>query len=222
MPRPKGGYKANGEQVPGVTTIIGRFKDSGALLYWAFDQGKAAERGEIERLYDRRDLAADAGTLAHLLVENFIDGKPDLDLSEHTEEVKALAKQGFENYRAWAANNRIEIYKQEVELSSVTYRYGGCIDAIGYDSKGALCLVDWKTSNGCYPDYVIQLAAYRNLWEENNPDQPITGGFHLCRFSKENADFTHHYWQELGDAWEQFKLFRAAYDLDKKIKKRMG
>ena len=34
--RPKAGYKnAAGEKVPGVTTVIGRFKDSGALLHWA-------------------------------------------------------------------------------------------------------------------------------------------------------------------------------------------
>ena len=55
MAHPKGGYKLDGKRVPGTTTIIGRFKDSGGLLYWAFEQGKAAERGEIEKLYDRRD-----------------------------------------------------------------------------------------------------------------------------------------------------------------------
>jgi len=80
---------------------------------------------------------------------------------------------------------------------------------------------DWKTSNAIYPDHIIQLAAYKVLWEENHPDQPITGGFHLCRFSKEHGDFAHHFWSELDDAWEQFLLFRQAYDIDKKLKKRV-
>jgi hypothetical protein len=36
MARPKGGYRnAEGVRVPGVTTIIGRFKDSGGLINWA-------------------------------------------------------------------------------------------------------------------------------------------------------------------------------------------
>ncbi len=41
-------------------------------------------------------------------------------------------------------------------------------------------------------------------------DVPVTGGeFHLLRFSKEHADFAHHYWNELDDAWEQFLLLRT-------------
>ena len=36
MPSPKSGYyNAKGERVPGTTTIISRFKDSGALIHWA-------------------------------------------------------------------------------------------------------------------------------------------------------------------------------------------
>jgi hypothetical protein len=83
-----------------------------------------------------------------------------------------------------------------------------------------LVLLDYKTSNGVYSDMLIQLAAYKNLWEENRPDLPITGGCHLLRFAKERGDFAHHYFQELDDEWEQFLLFRQAYDLDKALKKR--
>lgn len=219
MPHPKGGYRnAKGRRIPGVTTIIGRFKDSGGLLYWACEQGKAIERGEIGQLYDKRDSAGEAGTLAHALVEARINGEPLPDLPEG--EIGRQAKQGYENYLSWAENNRIQIVKQEMELVSEKYQFGGCPDALGIDSQGQLALLDWKTSNGVYPEYIIQLAAYRHLWETNNPNKPITGGFHLCRFSKEHADFAHHYWSELDDAWEQFKLFRKAYDLDKKLKKR--
>lgn len=36
MPTPaKGYYNAKGQRIPGTTTIIGRFKDSGALIHWA-------------------------------------------------------------------------------------------------------------------------------------------------------------------------------------------
>lgn len=221
MPHPTGGYKIDGERVPGVTTIIGRFKDSSALLYWAFEQGKAAQRGEIERLYDKRDEAAEAGTLAHAMVEAHIHKLPLPDLSIHPEHVAQQAQQGFDNYIQWSDNNRITIVHQEIELVSNTYRFGGCLDAVGWDAVGRTCLLDWKTSNGVYPDYLIQLGAYALLWEEAYPHKPIDGGFHLCRFSKEHADFTHHYWSELDDAKAQFLKYRECYDLDKKLKKRV-
>ena len=221
MPHPKGGYKINGKRIPGVTTIISRFKETGGLMHWAFEQGKAAQRGEIDNLYDKRDEAGDAGTLAHAFVENHIRKLPEPDVAGYSEKIIELAKQGFENYLTWAANTKIEIIEQEMELVSEIYRFGGCPDAIGVDAQGRLCLPDWKTSNGVYPDYIIQLAAYKQLWEENHPDKPLTGGFHLCRFSKEHADFAHHYWSELDDAWEQFKLFRQAYEISKKLKKRV-
>lgn len=221
MPHPRKGYYIDGKQVPGVTTIIGRFKDSGGLLYWAFEQGKACQRGEIASLYDKRDEAAEAGTLAHSLVESYIHGIDLPDLSAYPEAIATQARQGYENYRRWQDDNRIQIIYQEMELVSPLHRYGGCPDAIGRDSHGNLCILDWKTSNGVYQDYLIQIAAYHQLWTENHPDEEITGGFHLLRFSKEHADFAHHYWSELADAWRQFVLFREAYELDKKLKKRV-
>lgn len=221
MARPKGGYKTkDGKRVIGVTTVTGRFKDSGGLLWWAFEQGKAAERGEIDSLYDKRDEAGDAGTLAHDMVESYVKFADPPDLSNYTDEVIRLGTQGFENFKTWKANSRIEILEQEVPLVSEVYRYGGCLDAIGKDSTDQLCLLDWKTG-GIYVEQLLQIRAYKQLWEEENPDKPLTGGFHLCRFAKEHADFSHHFWSELDDAWSQFKLLRKAYDLDKLLKKRV-
>jgi hypothetical protein len=222
MPHPKGGYRdKDGKRVPGVTTIIGRFKDSGGLLWWAFEQGKAAERGEISSLYDKRDEAGNAGTMAHELVEDYINGIKEDQMVVPETDIGKQAWQGFQNYLEWADNNKMVIVDQEMEMVSEEYKFGGCPDAIAYDSKGRLCLLDWKTSNKVYPDMIIQLAAYGAMWNSNNPGNPITGGYHLCRFSKENADFAHYYWAELDDAWEQFKLFRKAYEIDKKLKKRV-
>ena len=222
MAHPKGGYRnKDGVRIPGTTTIIGRFKDSGGLLHWAFKQGQAAERGEINSLYDKRDEAAESGTLAHEMVEAHINGeefKPSK--LEHSHEVVKQAEKAFNAYLLWESMTKLEIVDQEMQLVSEEYQFGGCPDAIG-TINGELCLIDWKTSNGVYPDYLMQLAAYKQLWEENHPDKPLTGGFHLCRFAKEYGDFTHHYFDELDDAWEQFKLFRQAYDLDKKLKKRV-
>ena len=221
MARPKGGYRLkNNERVIGVTTAIGRFKDSGALLWWAFAQGKLAEQGLIDSLYDKRDEAASAGTLAHEMVEAYIRGGGIPDMSEHSEEVLEQARRGYKNYRNWEKMNNIEVIEQEVSLVSERYGYGGTLDGV-FSINGELALGDWKTAKGVYTDNLAQLASYKQLWEENNPDRPITGGYHLCRFSRENADFSHHYWENLDDAWEYFKLCLKMYRLDKKLKKRV-
>jgi hypothetical protein len=220
-PHPRLGYSVNGVKVPGVTTILSRFKESGGLLQWAFQQGRAAERGEIANLYDKRDSAAEAGTLAHSLVEAHIKGVSPPDLSPYPPEIASQATQGYKNYLRWQDDNKIEIVYQEIELVSTKHLYGGCPDAIGRDSRGNLNLLDWKTSNSVYLDHLLQISSYSHLWEENHPDEPLTGGFHLLRFSKEHADFTHSFWSELDDAWEMFLLFRKAYDLDKILKKRV-
>ena len=220
MAHPAGGYRnKDDKRVRGVTTVIGRFKDSGGLLYWAFEQGKAAERGEIERLYDKRDAAAESGTLAHSMVEAHINGKEFGIPEDMTAETIEEAQNAFQSYLSWASMTKLKIVEQEMPMVSEEYQFGGCPDAIG-EIKNELCLVDWKTSNGVYPDYLIQLAAYKQLWEENNPDRPLTGGFHLCRFAKSHGDFAHHYYPDLSEAWEQFKLFLQAYEIDRGLKKR--
>lgn len=221
MPHPKLGYRIDGCKVPGVTTILGRFKDSGGLMYWAFEQGKAAERGEIATLYESRDAAAEAGTLAHAMVQAHQDWGPMPVKEDYLFDIWTQAEKGFKNYLTWAENTKIQVVHQEVEFVSRQFRYGGCIDAIGRDSQGRLCMIDWKTSNAIYPDYLCQVVAYQRGWDEVNSTTPITGGFHLCRFSKDHADFSHHYWENLDEAWELFKLYRLAYDIDKQLKRRV-
>jgi hypothetical protein len=105
---------------------------------------------------------------------------------------------------------KLELRFCEVPLVSGTHRFGGTPDAVGeFDAK--LVLLDWKTGNSVYADYLLQLAAYKELWEENYPDHPITGGFHLCRFGKETGDFAHHYYPALDEAWEAFRYMRTLY-----------
>jgi hypothetical protein len=222
MPTPKRGYfLKDGTKIPGTTSIIGRFKDSGGLLHWAFRQGKEGK----ERLYDEAEKAADIGTCAHGMVEMHIHGKTPDEINAWANDTladpDALAKArgAYGAYLAWAKNFKVKIIEQEIQLVSEKYRYGGTPDAIGLiDSQ--LVLLDWKTSNSVYADYLIQLAAYRRLWEENNPSKPITGGFHLLRFAKEHGDFAHHYFPNLDNAWRQFLLFREAFEIDKELKKR--
>lgn len=216
MGRPKDGYYIDGERVPGVTTIINRFKPSGGLIHWAWQQGKD---GKDYR--ETRDAAADAGTIAHDMVEADIYGA-QFDRSQYNPELLEKADGAFKAYQEWKAQTQLEIAESECSLLSYAHRFGGTIDAVVI--RGALAIADWKTASGTFPDHLIQLAAYVLLWEENYPERPITGGAHLLRFSKQATPndpiaFTHHYWSNLDLAKEQFLLYRRAYDLDKRIAK---
>ena len=222
MPSPKGGYHlANGDRVPSVTTILGRFKDSGGLMQWAFQQGRNGK----DRLYEEAEKAADIGTCAHHMVELRMQGKPDEELTVYLEatlpdlEMQAKARSAFAAYEAWARNFNVKVVDQECQLISEIHRYGGTPDFIGLVGN-QLALFDIKTSNAIYADHLVQVAAYGQLWNETHPETPIIGGYHILRFAKESADFAHHYFANLDEGWKQFLLLREAYEIDKVLKKR--
>jgi hypothetical protein len=222
MATPKQGYYIDGVKVPGTTTVIGRFKESGGLLQWAFKQGQSG----ASSLYEKRDEAADIGTRAHSLIERHVNGE-DLEAILASED-SDQAKNAFEMYLKWEKQTKLKLLSkyQEIQLVSPTHLFGGTPDAIG-EIDGEVVLLDWKTSNGVYQDYLIQLAAYQHLVNDGyvmSTGQPLDlkvgKGAHLLRFSKEYADFGHHYYGDLTKAWRQFELFREAYDIDQVLKKR--
>jgi hypothetical protein len=47
------------------------------------------------------------------------------------------------------------------------------------------------------------------------------GWFHLCRFAKEQGDFSHHYFPSLDDEAETFLLMRDLFDRVKKAERRL-
>lgn len=221
MPTPRQGYfLKDGTKVPSTTTILGRFKESGGLIRWAYQQGK-----DGKELYEERDQAADIGTCVHSMVEQHINGKtpdecramPDTILP--TPDMREKALSGFAAYLAWAQNFNIEITHQEIQMVSEKYCFGGTPDGIGMVG-GKRALLDWKTSKAIYADYLVQIAAYKLIWEENHPDLPITGGFHLLRFAKEHGDFTHKYFANLDLGERMIVLLREAYEIDRQLKKR--
>lgn len=214
MATPKEGYRLkDGTKVPGTTTIISRFKESGGLIHWAWSLGM--EGKDYRKV---RDDAANIGTLVHDRVEAFvknIEWTPPENVSE--DDLKKI-ESGFNAYKSWQEQSKIEVIETEMQLVSEEFRFGGTPDAIGRFGD-SFVLLDWKASNAVYGDYLIQLAAYGHLLREVQNME--LGGFHLCRFSKEHGDFSHHYFQDLSEAWRAFVLMRELYDLDKRLKKRV-
>jgi hypothetical protein len=216
VPTARSGYfTADGQRVPSVTTILGAYKaDIDGLLYWAWNEGR-----EGRDFRETKTKAATAGTIAHDFVEKWLHGE-----TVRPRDFKAFGPEGekammaFKAFKEWATQSKLVVEQTEVQLVSEIHRFGGCFDGITVGGKRAI--LDWKTSGGIYPDYLKQVRAYGGLWDEHNPDDPITAGYHLIRFDKEFGDFHHHYWQNLDAAWEAFLLLRRLYDLKRELKAR--
>src|SRR5690349_13578801 len=121
MGRPTQGYKnAAGDRIPGTTTIIGRFKESGGLLHWAFKQDQSG----AAHLYEQRDEAALAGNVAHDMIECDILGKP-FQPPAADEKILTLARNAFSQFLEWKEQTRIEIIATETSYVSELYQFGG-------------------------------------------------------------------------------------------------
>lgn len=202
----------DGTKVPSVTTILNRFKDSGGLIHWAWQMGI-----EGKDYREERDKAADIGSMVHAAVEAWTLGNAYAFEGEPPAVEKA--QRGFGAFREWALSTNFQVTNPECSMVSERWRFGGTPDAILVGGKRAIG--DWKSSGGLYTDYIIQVAAYGMLWEENHPEEPITGGYHLLRFDKTHGDFTHKWWGELETAKKAFLLMRELYDMDKELKQRI-
>jgi hypothetical protein len=219
--RPNAYRNKAGKRVPGVTTIISRFKDSGGLIHWAWQQG-------VDGLDYRksRDNAASAGTLAHELIDSAIHereaklpGASDLAMSdEEYEQALEYAKKALESFRNWRAQVNLEIIETETPLVSESNLFGGTFDALA-NIHGKPYLLDWKSSNKVYADYIAQLGGYDALIEECKGIK--VEGAQLLRFGKEWADFHAHSWPRavVDHGRDAFLLMRRLYDLDAVLKR---
>lgn len=259
-PSNRTGYRnESNKRVPSVTTILGKFKDPGPLIYWAsktatdvleeahsllqnhealgdarasdlrsYLQSNPLERADCRSVSSK---ACKAGHIAHHLVELWIHadkvGRSNLErktvrsIAADNKTTMEVARQGhraFQAFLRWVGLNKFELWQTETPLVSEVHNYGGTLDCIG-EVNGRLCLLDWKTSNNLYPEYLLQLAAYGILWDEWY--DPAVEEYHLLRFDKETGDFQHFYTADLEDSKEAFLLMRQLYGLMQKIQKRI-
>lgn len=215
--RPQVYKTSNGKRVPGVTTILGKFKDAGGLIHWAWELGRDGK--DYRKV---RDDAGGAGSIAHGWIDDDIHGRelaappPEADA-----DMIAKAQSGLGAFRSWRDSMRLEILDTETPLVSDEYGFGGTYDALGVIGDEVI-LVDWKTSNRVYSEYIAQLAAYRHLVREQTFHDPQ--GARLLRVGKELGDFTDHSFPSamLDLGWTRFQSSLRLYEADAKLRKAAG
>ena len=184
-------YKdANGNRVPGVTTIIGDGVPKPALINWAAnataeyavdhwdDLGTAAPSKRLKELqgarYIEKDAAARRGTEVHRAAELLVAGKsvqvPD-EIAGHVESYARFV-------------DEFEVAPILVEFSCLSYRWGyaGTADLCAYvmlpDKGLKTLLLDVKTTrSGVFGETALQLAAYRYadkwVFDGDREDDPV-------------------------------------------------
>jgi len=209
-------YKnSKGERLPGVTTILGDLGwNKRQLMHWAWKEGC-----EGRDYKDTSTKAADAGTIAHALIEANIKGIL-YPVEEYDKPLVEKAETAFLNFLQWKDNVKFEVIDTEPHLISEVFRFGGTPDCIAR-INGKIALFDWKSGNAIYEDMIIQLGAYRMLWNENYPGSYIEDGVHILRIDKDYASFTHKYLglSELDMAWEAFLSLLKIHSLHKELKR---
>ena len=195
---------ADGSVIPSVTTIIGDNLgwNKNALLAWVRREALAGR--DPDRV---KEAAAEIGTLAHAMIEERVKRMlgvafNEVDPRAYSGETWERARVAFTAFLAWEETQEVAYLASEVRMVSEWWHYGGTLDVVA-TVGGVLSLLDIKTSNGLYPEHRIQLAAYRQLWRENNGEWLVP---HLIQLGKTDGAFHHHALGSLDKEWEAFMI----------------
>lgn len=195
----------NDKRLKSVTTIInGNLGwNKGNLLGWT---RKHCLNG-VDSLKLLKE-AGNIGTLAHKMIEEYINGG-SVCLDGYTPNEISQAKTAYYGFHKWFEDNDVEFYETELKLVSEEYQFGGTMDAV-CEVNGKLILADWKTSSDIYSEYLIQAAAYRQLYTEyHNYDHwyKIKGAT-ILKLNKDENGYEEHKFNisDLNWGWKMFKL----------------
>jgi hypothetical protein len=198
----------DGTAIPGVTTVLGVLNKP-ALVKWANNLG--LQGIDSTKFVDEK---AEIGTLAHQMIADYLRGEKT-DTSEYSKVQIDQAENAVLSFFEWEKSHHIQVILVEEPMVSEEYGFGGTIDCLGHINN-ELCLVDFKTSSGIYPEMMIQLAAYKQLLAGNNIHVDKATILRIGRTSDEG--FEERLVNHLDKRWEIFQHALAIYQLQKEVK----
>jgi hypothetical protein len=196
-------HLSDGTQVPGGSTICKIGDDAGALIHWAWNLGREGKDYRKER-----DKAADIGTVAHFLIECFLNNQV-ADLSDYGQEDIDKALLCYNKFVDWWDEQNLEKVATEIQLVNEAHKYGGTIDLIARNQQNEYILIDFKTSKRISDSYWRQCAGYAQLWNSciTEPFQHSKIVNHaIVRIGKEEqGDFEVIWREDLSKEWFVFQ-----------------
>jgi len=206
--------------------------DKSALLPWAVNETISAIRSRIspgqtysdailediwEWAKDARfrtsDLAAQHGTRAHEIIEQFLHNRTMPDTTQEAPEVQNAVIL----WREWWDAQDLEVCDIERYVAHLGLGYGGTVDFLARTNDGRVVLIDWKTSKGIYPEYLLQCVAYGGALSAMGLGMPAAA--HIVRIGKTDATVeVQTAWNNLAEARELWQLWAAVCRLHHGLK----
>lgn len=225
-------YKIEGVgEFPSVTTIIGQLDKSGPLMGWAVKM-------VIEYLQQHKDdlakdptetfkqakawykqlqqQALDLGSELHNCIEVYLKGqKIDGILEVHLE-----LKGAFAEFCRWQQANNFQIVESEHIVWSEEYKFAGTLDCVAHLNGGALYLVDFKSSKAIYPEYLMQIAAYKVAYEERTGKKiEKLGILRLPKIANDTFEWREYTLEQADNAFDEFMCLVSFWHEKKRNKK---
>jgi len=197
-----------GEIVPGVTTIIdGQLAwNKNALIAWARREALAGQ--DPEKI---KNEAGKIGSCADCLIGCMVTKKTP-DLKDFTSNQITEAQKSAQSFAVWWDESGLIFNEYQKQVISEQFRYGGTLDLI-LSGNGNLFLYDMKRSKGIWPSMKIQIAAYKNAYEEQEGKR--IDECYILHLQEEVVTPIRVTPSEIKAGWEVFKHLRSLYDLKK-------
>jgi hypothetical protein len=223
-------FTINGKPIISVTRATGVIDKSRPLIYWAVGLTKGYLMENLKILIDdtkgdkisalieeavkqhsiKKQEAGDIGTQVHNWVEMFIKAKSKKDYPEIPKEPQIF--NGVTAFLKWVDEYEVKFVSSEKIIYSKKYKYAGIMDAEAI-IKRKLCVIDFKTSKGIYPEMRFQVSAYQGASEEERGKE-YSGNKWLARFDKETGEFEAH---EFAEQDKDYKAFLSALELKRRL-----
>ena len=213
----------NGKRVESVTSFTGVI-DKPFLVPWAV---KLSREFLIEKLNKgvkiteeliaeaanqhniKREAGADIGTEIHKWIAQWIAGKGKKRI-EIPKDPKA--RNGITAFMDFQDKHKVKWIESEKIVYSKKHNYAGILDAVGKIGKD-LVLIDFKSSNGLYPEFAFQAAGYQIAYEEEAKKK--IGYKIIVGFGKETGEFQI---KEYRDGEEDKDAFLGCVNIKRRLK----
>lgn len=142
---------------PSVTTVLNAYPKGYAFNEWLKANGTDADQILRE--------AGEQGSNVHNAIESFLNGNELIWITEDGHELYTLKEWQMICKFMEFFENVDKVNQIEMQVFSKTHRIGGTLDFV-CEINGEVWLIDFKTSNGIYKTYELQLAIYKEVYEE--------------------------------------------------------
>jgi hypothetical protein len=206
-------HLANGDQVPGVTTIVNELGwNKHTLINWTRNECFAGNDPNLIR-----DEMAAVGKLAHHFIECSLTGN-EQKADDYSENQIDKALHAWKAFHDWKAKHTVNAQLVEAQLVSELHGFGGTIDLWG-DLDGVPTLVDYKTSSGIWPEHTVQVGGgYWRLCKENDYEVKRILILHLPRTDDESFQEHEVTGPQVVHRWKVFQHAHALWRLHKQMR----